>query len=49
MNPPPPPAIFELAKVLARAAVARDIARSRETDSTHANPDLRPLLNRAAE
>jgi len=27
---PPPPAIFELARVLARAAVARDLARLAE-------------------
>lgn len=33
---PPPPAIFELARVLARAAVAREIARQ-QTDPSIAS------------
>lgn len=37
------PNIIELAKALARAAVARDLAAARK-NQPHANADLRPIL-----
>lgn len=44
----PDPAIFDIARALARVAVARKMADARnKANRDHAHPDLRPLLQHA--